>query len=283
MTLAKIRRFIGSLRTVRTMGSDENFQFDGFTEGRTPTKHVDVLTDNELRELNAILRWYCFTVDGRGRRFGRRAWPGKRDAAQPIPDSRIALLDRKFGLRDKDVLEVGCFEGVHTIGLSLFARSVTAVDSRVENVVKTMVRCGFFDCKPTVFKCDVERREDMERLPQVDVIHHVGVLYHLLDPVTHLLALGRIARFGLMLDTHFALEEQAVHAYRVNDRDFRYQHFHEGGKGEVFSGMSDHAKWLRLDDIQALLREQGFREIEIAEKRSERNGARVLLFARRSG
>jgi hypothetical protein len=85
-----------------------------------------------------------------------------------------------------------------------------------------------------------------------------------------------------MLDTHFATDAQAQHSYRAGGREYRYRHASEGGKGEVFSGMGTHAKWLRLEDITALLSEAGFPEIEIAEKREERNGSRVLLFARKA-
>jgi tRNA (mo5U34)-methyltransferase len=278
----KLRRLVRRPDAPHDVGDDAGFQFAGFTEHRVPTRYVDFLSDQELLELNAILRWNCFTVDAIGRRFGRRAWRGKREAPQPVPDPRIVLLDQKFGLADKHVLEVGCFEGVHTIGLVQLARQVTAVDSRIANVVKTMVRCGFFGAQATVFKCDLERAADIDRLPQADVLHHVGVLYHLLDPASHLLSLHRFARFGVMLDTHYALDAQATRTYRAGTRELRYRHYHEGGAGEVFSGMGDHAKWLRLDDILALLREAGFVDIEVVERREERNGARVLLFARRS-
>ena len=95
----------------------DDFQFDGFTSNCIETEHVDSLGDDELRELNALLRWNCFTADVHGRRFGQRAWPGKREQPQVVPDVRIVQMNEKFGLADKHVLEVGCFEGVHTIGL----------------------------------------------------------------------------------------------------------------------------------------------------------------------
>jgi len=82
-----------------------------------------------------------------------------------------------------------------------------------------------------------------------------------------------------MLDTHFAEEQEADQTYQEAGRCFRYKRYTEGGRQEVFSGMYDHAKWLRLDDIAGLLREAGFSQIEIVEKRQERNGPRVLLFA----
>ena len=121
-----------------------------YDEGRTEAPLVERLPDDELARLNELLPWRCFTVDSQGRAFGGRRLAGKAGHAQPIPDRRIVLFDERFDLSDKHVLEVGCFEGVHTIALSRRAQAVTAVDARVENVVKTVVRCAFFDERPRV-------------------------------------------------------------------------------------------------------------------------------------
>lgn len=252
----------------------------GYTETPHPTKYVDILEDDDLAELNELLRWQCFTVDGNGRRFGNAAWEGKRCEPQVIPDRRIVLMNERFDLSDKHVLEVGCFEGVHTLGLLKYARSVTAVDSRVDNVVKTIVRCSLFGHSPAVFKCNVEERPLPVELLSADVAHHVGVLYHLKDPVSHLLELGRYIRLGIMLDTHYALENEATESYEVDGRKYRYKRYAEFGHADPFSGMYDHSKWLRLEDLSELLAEAGFPNIEIVENRNERNGARVLLIAR---
>ena len=253
--------------------------FKGYEENRYETPYVDPLSDEDLAELNRLLKWRCFTADARGRRFGDAAWAGKRCEPQTIPDPKIVLMHERFGLSDKHVLEVGCFEGVHTIGLSMFARRVTAIDARMENVVKTIVRCALFGHHPVVFKHDVEARDaDLGRL-RADLAHHVGVLYHLKDPVQHLLDLGTITGRGLMLDTHYAEDAEAVESYEAAGRAYRYKKYFEGGQADPFSGMYDHAKWLRLDDIAAALNEAGFAEVEIVEKRQERNGPRVLLFA----
>ena len=260
-------------------GSD--FQFDGFENNKVETKYVDYLSDEDLKELNQILRWNCFTADSRGRRFGRRAWSGKRETPQIIPDIRIVQMNNEFNLADKHLLEIGCFEGIHTIGLSRYAAKVTAIDSRIENVVKTIVRCAMFGCHPTVFKCDLENPSDVLRLPEVDLLHHVGVLYHLVDPVTHILDLGRYVKHGIMLDTHVARPGEATLSYTVGDRSFKYRKLNEGGKAEVFSGMGSHAKWLTLKSLISLLEEAGFTNTRVLEERDERNGARVLILGKR--
>jgi tRNA (mo5U34)-methyltransferase len=259
----------------------QKIPFRGYTERLNEIEFVDPLGDDELGEINRLLDWKCFVADSRGRRFGNAAWAGKRCEPQAVPDPRILLLHERFDLADKHVLEVGCFEGIHTVGLSMFARQVTAIDARVENVVKTIVRCALFGRRPVIFKCDVEARPLPYEELACDVLHHVGVLYHLKDPVTHLLDLQRFVRFGVMLDTHYADESEANESYDAGGRAFRYKRYREYGHADPFSGMSDHSKWLRLDDLTGLLARAGFNEIEVVEKRAERNGPRVLLLARR--
>src|SRR5262245_17362041 len=129
----------------------------GFERGKTPIPVVDSLSDEELEELNALLPWKSFVADGIGRRFGQRSSPTKRGSPAGVPDRRIVMLNERFDLANLTVLEIGCFEGVHTTGLALFAKHVKACDSRIANVVKTAVRCAMYQVTPTVFLWDVEK------------------------------------------------------------------------------------------------------------------------------
>ena len=252
-----------------------------YTESRAPAHFVDRLTDEDVERLNRLLPWRCFTVDAHGRAVGGVAWRGKRNEPQPIPDPRIARFHERFDLTGRHVLEIGCFEGVHTIALCRLAASVTAVDARIENVVKTIVRCGLYDVRPRVFVFDVEGSDDND-LMGADLCHHVGVLYHLTDPVSHLRRLGEWISGGVMLDTHYARPEDATDEYEPDGTRFRYRRYAEHGRGDVFSGMRSHSKWLLLDDIERVLSEAGFDTVEVVETREERNGPRVLLFAARA-
>jgi SAM-dependent methyltransferase len=241
---------------------------------------IDGLHEEDLGLLNGLLPWRSFTTDGHGRRFGDRAWAGKRELPDPIPDPRIELMDERFALAETSVLEIGCFEGSHTVALCDRAGHVTAVDSRIENVAKTAVRCALFDVQPRILLRDVDRRGSLDDL-DVDYVHHVGVLYHLEDPVGHLAELGHVARRGVMLDTHVAPADDATEQYGSGGNDYRYRRYGEGGRADVFSGMTGHAKWLTLDGLRAALTAAGFPEIDVHEERAERNGPRVLLFAAR--
>jgi tRNA (mo5U34)-methyltransferase len=160
---------------------------------------------------------------------------------------------------------------------------VTAIDARVDNVVKTIVRCALHGCHPTAFTCDIESPTAAEELAGLDVdfVHHVGVLYHLRDPVSHVRTLGRIAGNGLLLDTHVAPTDQATEVFVVDGETYPYMRYAEGGKDEVFSGMYDHAKWLPVDTLVGLLGDAGFTSVDVIEERAERNGPRVLILAGR--
>lgn len=252
----------------------------GFDQDEVPTPRLDELSDADLERLNTLLPWSCFTVDGLGRRFGDAAWMGKRDRPQTIPDRRALVLDEHFALADKHVLEIGCFEGVHTIGLCQLAARVTGVDARIDNVVKTIVRCAFYGHHPEILLRDVEDSAALSGLT-VDVIHHVGVLYHLEQPARHLLALGALARYGVLVDTHVAEEHEATEVLEVDGRSYPYRRYREGGTADVFSGMRPSAKWLTQRGVVDLLRTAGFRTVDVVEDRDERNGRRILLVAKR--
>lgn len=276
--LARIRR---SYDECGSAGNE--LPLPGFEDGRLDSGFVEFLADNDLLRLNQLLPWKCFTVDAKGRRFGNRAWEGKREIPQVIPDPRIMEMNRMFGLKGKTVLEVGCFEGVHTIGLAQVGAQVHAIDARIENVVKTLVRTNMFGFSPRVCVCDLEVAADVARLPRVNYVHHVGVLYHLKDPVTHLLSLGDIANDGMLLDTHYATKEMLTGCYAVCGKYYQYYKYGESGRGEVFSGMYDHAKWLLLEDVKEILAHVGLTEFRIINDSTQRNGPRITALVARPG
>ncbi len=257
---------------------EEEFQFDGHEEGRVAIHQVDPLSDDELQRLNKLLPWSAWTVDSHGRRFGNRHNKKKRIIPAEMPDHRIVSLAERVDLTDSTVVEVGCFEGLHTVALCERAKHVVAVDSRIEHCVKTMVRCWAFNQK----NVQVELHDLEEGLPtrfsaECDVLHHVGVLYHLSDPVGHLREYLSQTKKMVMLDTHVAPEDKELDEYE----GYRYFRYREHGRDAPFAGMLDHAKWLHLEDLQRLLKECGFTNVDVAEHRDERNGPRVLIYAGR--
>lgn len=248
---------------------------------RNTIRFVDGLPDAELSRLNALLPWAAFVVDGQGRQFGKAYATHKRADAQPIPDPRIVDLDRRYTLSDKIVLELGCFEGIHTVALCERARRVVATDGRIENVVKTIVRAAMFGYSPTVFYWDLESGAALPFDPTCDIAHHVGVLYHLTDPVDHLHRLSPYIGRAILLDTHVASEGEETTFYTSHGDRWAYTHYREGGRESPFAGLQDHAKWLTIDDLRRLLSVCGFAHVDVAHDCKQRNGRRVTIYAHR--
>jgi tRNA (mo5U34)-methyltransferase len=230
-----------------------------------------------LDEVNRLLDWRAGTVLPDGRILGRlEATPGKRPKPGEIPDSRIAWLDSKIGLAGRSVLEVGCFEGIHTVGLRTYTERVTAVDVRPVNVIKTLTRLSWHKTSAAVFQQDAQTLNS--DFGTFDAIFHCGTLYHLEHPAEHLLALGGMCRW-LMLDTHVAREPERLERRQVAGMPYWGAARNEGGWKDPFSGTGASSFWLLYESLEALLGRAGFRSIEIRGWRSERNGARVCLLA----
>ena len=241
---------------------------------------LDLLSDAELEQLNQLLPWACFTLDARGRSVGRPFSEEKRNAPQEIPDFRIVDLNQRLPLAGRTVLELGCFEGVHTIALCQFGAHVTAIDGRIEHVVKTQTRCSLYGCHPKVYCLDLEK-DGMGCLPEFDVLCHIGVLYHLADPVSHLQGLLPRIRECVLLDTHISRPEEITHQYQSGTAVYPVRLYQEGGRTEPFSGLSNHAKWLLQGDLLGILARAGFKNIQELALENQRGGLRIRLLAQR--
>jgi tRNA (mo5U34)-methyltransferase len=242
---------------------------------------VDALPDEELDALNEALPWGAYVLDARGRAFGRPWSSDKRNTPQVIPDPRIVALDQRTPLRDAVVLELGCFEGLHTVALADRGARVLATDARVENLAKTLVRCWAFGHAPTVFRWNLEEDPPPEVDIDCDVAHHVGVLYHLTDPVGHLRRLAPHVRRAIMLDTHVASDAHELEDLLADGETLRVRRMKERGRHDPFAGMEACATWLLEDDLVRLLRELGFATVDVVQRRDERNGPRLLIHAER--
>lgn len=276
--LSKVRSMLSKAR----LAGHPAMQYPGNTDADKclDIRGINDLKDEELERLNALLPWAAFVLDRQGRNFGQAYSPKKRNDPQAIPDRRIIELDRRYGLAGKYVLEAGCFEGIHTVGLLQKGATVSAFDGRIENVIKTLVRCWAFDVYADVFFWNLE--EDLPRSARIecDILHHVGVLYHLMDPIGHLASVLPSVRQAVMLDTHIAPEGKGTQAESAGF-EYRYINFKEAGRAPPFAGLGDHAKWVALDDLVGFLKHSGFGNVDVAERRDERNGLRVLIYAHR--
>lgn len=238
------------------------------------------LSDAALAAFNQLLPWAAMTLDGEGRPIGGEWSSRKRGSPQSLMDARIAAWNAAYPLKGKTVLELGCFEGIHTHALLRCGASVIAADSRPENVIKTLTRLWLYELNADILLWDLEELPPPAAPAKWDALAHIGVLYHLSDPVGHLHAVLPKTREAVLLDTHVARPEEVDDAYEVAGRSWAFRRYAENIIDvSPFAGMRDHAKWLLEADLLALLSDRGFSRVEVVQRREERNGLRVQMRA----
>jgi len=257
--------------------STDEFDLTGSGRYPFPFRKLEISEDT-LSEVNSMLDWHAGTLLN-GRVLGRLGvTPGKRTSPGKVPDYRIEKLHKLINLTGKSILEVGCFEGIHTLGLRLFSNDVTAVDIRPLNVVKTAARLSMHGADAKVFVADVEKLSvDFGRF---DVVFHCGVLYHLMSPIEHLFALGAMCE-SLFLDTHIARDEAQILERKAGNFLYRGAYHGEASWGDPFSGKDAQSFWVTKDSLTEALLAAGFSSINLIEDREERNGPRVAILASR--
>lgn len=240
---------------------------------------VNGFSDADLEEFNLLLPWAAMSADGNGRVLGRPFSDKKRSVVERLNDRRHNMLNDLFPLKGKHVFEVGCFEGLHTLSLIMHGARVTGCDVRIEHLLKTLARVWAYNQKCDVIQWDLEKDVNPWVPAGWDVLHHVGVLYHLSNPVEHLNEVLPRTKGAVLLDTHVARDaDEATKRYKVDGEVFLYRHFNED-PDVPFAGVMDHAKWLLTEDLVKIFRNHGFNNVQMLEDRDERNGRRVCIAA----
>jgi hypothetical protein len=237
-------------------------------------------TEEDLERFNELLPWASMTAAPGNRIVGHPWTSNKRSSVSPLIDSRLMAFDQQLPLKGLHVLEAGCFEGIHTIGCAALGARVTAFDGRIENVVKTMARLWAYKLSCTLFLWNAEKSPPSDLPSSWDVLHHIGVLYHLSNPVQHLEILLPRTRVGVLLDSHVASgDSDALEQMQVRGRTYRYVRYAEVHRdASPFAGLENHGKWLHLDDLLGLLARHGFADAKVVSEKTERNGRRVTIF-----
>ncbi|MEL6582976.1 MAG: DUF1698 domain-containing protein [Pseudomonadota bacterium] len=243
-------------------------------------KHKVDLDDSAFDRLNALLPWFSFFVDDKGRAAGNIYTNRKRHRPDGLNDPRIknlvALADSPETLT---AVEYGCFEGNHTSQLCDAFADVIAIDGRVENCIKTMARTWLLGHRPDVQLIDLEEID--KPLPEADVCHHVGVLYHLARPIEHLQKVLANTRSLALLDTQICAPGQENASIEINGKAYNVFRYKEPNISFApFAGMVDFAYWLSEATIHELFVESGFSQVTHNLK-EERNGQRLSVVYKR--
>ncbi|RYG30529.1 MAG: class I SAM-dependent methyltransferase, partial [Burkholderiales bacterium] len=242
-----------------------------------PQNSIVSVSDERLAEINDLLDWRAGALMPDGRLLGKM-YKHKRSQPQPIPDKRINLLNEQFPLKDRKVLEIGCFEGIHSLGLMHHGADVTGIDVRPINVIKTLTRVSMHGKAIKAFVHDAS--EISSGLGRFDLIFHFGVLYHMNNPVEHLGALAGVADY-LYLDTHVAGEKIIKGKYIVDGESYDYDLRGEAGWDDPFSGTAPSSKQLTLESLRRALGRAGYSHVEVLQERASQRLKRKLFRAGR--
>ncbi len=237
------------------------------------------MTNQQLADFQAALDWKTGMELPDGRILGVS---GKRGKVTQGLDPRVgAVLDR-FDPGGKTIVEFGACEGIHTVQLAGICKQVVGLEVRPRNIACALTRLFIHGVGNARLEMrDV--RDIPESLGTFDIAFHVGVLYHLTDPVTHLARVAEIAP-DLILDTHYASLElpwPSMSLCRAG-RSYEGRRYQEFGWNEVFSGVEECSCWLLREDLLRLLGDVGYDQVEVLDDRRERNGPRFTVMARQT-
>lgn len=196
-------------------------------------------------------------------------------------DGRLLWADQQFagGFRDRDVLELGPYEGLHSATLEtvLGAASVTAVEANPRGFLRCLIVKNLLDLKRTRFLLGDFNEYLRTTDRRFDVIVASGVLYHMTEPLDLLQSLAahtdrlflwthhydheRIAANTLINFRFDAARERAKVIEGITCREYCFIYRDSTATTAHLGGPDNHAYWLRLEDIIAVLSALGFDRI----------------------
>lgn len=207
----------------------------------------------------------CFNIDGAN--YGG-SYPAE-------ADHRLQAFLEVAG-SPGDVLELGCLEGGHTFPLARVARSVTAIDSRDENLQRARWVQSLLGVSNIRFAQINLETDPLDSLGRFDWVFNVGLLYHLPEPWKLLERLSLLGR-SMFLWTHVAKERKA----RITHSGYTGCFYDEHGVADPLSGMSGRSFWPTYPELRRMLADCGFEDLELLQQEEDHpHGAAVTLICR---
>lgn len=199
-------------------------------------------------------------------------------------ERRIQELAKRFNIKDKRILELGCLEGEHSLLLQqLGAREVIAIEGRKDSFLKCLlVKNSFILNKCKFLYGDINETLSVLKDP-FDLCLAVGILYHLEDPVTV------IYRIAALVDSIFAWTHYIPKAAEGSDyskiiyRGYTYRgKYVKEDTRDYLSGIQKKSFLIYEEDLWKLLKDVGFKDIEMISKEDHEHGPAVTFFANKN-
>lgn len=176
--------------------------------------------------------------------------------------------------RDSSAVEFGCWHGWHTIHLARHFNHVTAIDARPDNLSLALLRANLLGIRNVDFVLtDVD-----DFIVDTDILVHIGVLYHLRNPVRHLMKCLAGCK-TVCLDTHTKRKDQEPAYEEVDGKVYAGGLYQEFGLDDPLSGIQSHSLWLEQDFLMKAIAECGFC-VTYTHPRDTENGPRITIIAK---
>jgi tRNA (mo5U34)-methyltransferase len=171
------------------------------------------------------------------------------------------------------VLEVGAGNGIHTVILADVCKWVTVIEARPHNLAKAFLRTKFYNQNNLSFQLGNVQELD-ESCGRYDGVFHFGVLYHLSEPVRHILNLAKITDL-VLCDTHIGDQLSD----RWDEGEYQAYRYKESGWNDPLSGVEDWSRWLTKESMFNAFQEAGFKFIYLQQEYDIKFGLRIRFIA----
>jgi hypothetical protein len=187
-------------------------------------------------------------------------------------------LNEAFPIHGKSVIEFGPLDGYQTAGLvHLGARSVTCIEARAENSIKTSMACFAFNWKHVTVLMDDFHNVDRAKYGEFDLALAHGVYYHSISPFLffeNLLSLSKHIFLGgfCATDSNPAGEFETLEDQGARYRAKRYEEVNE-----YTAGVNRFGYFLHGDDLIDYFLRKGCKIVKIGdEETSSETAGRYL-------
>jgi hypothetical protein len=184
----------------------------------------------------------------------------------------------KGGLEGLEIADLGCLEGGFTWSLAQQGANVLGIEVRQQNFDKLQLIQEHFEELTLKFIKDDVKNFNYQAYGIFDVVLALGILYHLDNPVQWLNQISHTVKDILILDSHYAPDNDAdlallrpalqlgeLQRFETNGKLFEgrwYIEFPEDldPEGQLWASYSNHKSfWLTKESMIMALRQAGFK------------------------
>jgi hypothetical protein len=211
-------------------------------------------------------------------------------------DARIRLLNEKYPLYGRHVLELGPLEAGHTYMMhQLGARHITAVEANARAYLKCLLVKELYQLNRTSFLHGEVMAYLAETEQRFELCVASGILYHMSDPAGFLERCAAVAD-RLFIWTHYAIPETFAQHPVLKDkitgsepagfRGYDYTLYHYAyqdalGWEGFCGGTAPTCRWITREAITAILERCGYNTVHVLfdEPEQHPNGPHLCLLA----